>query len=178
MKKFLLSLTCLAFVLVLNAQNLLPNGDFENWEKKSRVPKGWITTKKVSVFSKSSDAYSGKNSWQIKYVPEEKNKHVRFTFDGNITLTAGTYDLKFYAKGIASIRFINLTKAGEKIGSQASDVNFLGTPLLKKIQSQDWKEYKTAFAIPADGEYVFNLAINSTSEESPLLLDALTLTKK
>lgn len=175
---FLIFTFICASVLSANAQNLLPNGDFEIWGKKSKLPASWSGSNRKNIFSKSAEAHSGSNALQIKFTPEKKNANVRIQSENAISLKAGKYECSFFVKGEGEVRYFSLTQKDAKSGSKASDTNILGSPKIKKINASGWQEYKLTFDIPADDQYILYVGFNSASDSNPILLDDFSLVKK
>lgn len=95
MKKLLLSLaTVAAFSFSANA-DIIQNGGFENWTEGT--PDHWkpASTAGNATLEQSTDAHAGNYSVQVDGYSSNK----RLAYE-EITLTAGTYTVSFYAKSL------------------------------------------------------------------------------
>lgn len=96
MKKTLLSfIAFFAVALFATAQvNLIENGDFEKWT--NGLPDNWKTASSAgnATLSQSKDAHSGENA--VSVASASSNKRIGYK---EITLKAGDYTIKFWAKG-------------------------------------------------------------------------------
>lgn len=82
----------------IDGENLLPNGDFEQWT--SGLPDSWksSTTASNATLSQSTDAHAG--SYAVK-ITHDATANKRMAYK-EITLKAGNYTLSFYVKAAES----------------------------------------------------------------------------
>jgi hypothetical protein len=177
-KRLLVLLFISAWIISSNAQSLIVNGNFEAWQAKSRFPAEWDGSKRKSVFKKSADAHSGKNALQIIFTPQKKNENVRINTAAPLSLEKGEYTASIFLKGTGDVRYFCLTQKDAVTGSKPSKGNLTGTPKIGAVNTGKWKEYKLAFTVHEANEYIVYISFNSGSEETPFLVDDISLKKK
>ena len=184
MKKMLALALCACVVSFtgLQAQNLLKNASFEKWESDKSHPDQWRGSvgKEAPVYQVSSDAQEGAQSIRITYKQEKPSDNCQLLLRNPLTLTAGEYDFEAFFKGKGEVRYINLILQVEGKSSKKPEDNIRAYADRKpvKIDEAAWKSRKATFTVPADGKYYFKMAFNNGSEETPFLMDNLTLKKK
>lgn len=148
------------------------NSGFEKWEDDS-TPLQWKSSTSAGngTLSKSTDAHSGNYSVQVAGTTAA-NKRLGST---EITLEAGTYNIKFYAKAAsgssASVRpgYVPVTSNGVGsyvYGDYTNDINDAG-----------WVEINHSFTLGS--KTTVNLVImNSKNPGGMLLIDDYTITKE
>ena len=182
-KMFLLALcVCAASFTGAQAQNLLKNASFEKWESGKNHPDQWRGSfhAELPTYLVSSDAQEGAQSIRITYKQEKPNNNCQLQLRSALTLTAGEYEYEAFFKGRGEVRYINLILQVEGKTSTKSEDNIRAYADRKpiKIDEAAWKSYKATFTVPADGKYYFKMAFNDGSEETPFLMDNLSLKKK
>lgn len=98
----------------IDGENLLPNGDFEQWSGNTPVNWKSSTTASNATLSQSTDAHAG--SYAVK-ITHDATANKRMAYK-EITLKAGTYFLSFYVKaasGTTSVRpgYTNVLENGK-----------------------------------------------------------------
>ena len=147
------------------------NGGFESWESDD-VPTLWKSTTTASngTLAKSTDAHSGTYSVQIQG-NTSANKRLGST---ELLLEAGTYDVKFYAKGdgaAASVRPGYVPVTDGKVGS------YVYGEYTNDLSSEEWTEINHQFTLSA--KTLVNLVImNSKNPGANVLIDDYTITKQ
>ncbi len=175
MKNLALSLLFLSACFFTISAQEIKNGNFEDW--KGAMPAGWACGYKTPNFiEKSKDAHSGKTSMRVVFTPQKKNDNRRF-HGPDVDLNAGKYTVSLFLKGEGEIRYVTLTEKSGKPGSAPSETNIVGTPKIGAANNADWKQYDLQFTIPADGTYQLHIGINSGSEDTPFLLDDISIKK-
>ncbi|HRN21914.1 MAG TPA: hypothetical protein PLL13_11220, partial [Prevotella sp.] len=125
------------------------NGGFENWTDSK--PTNWKTgsTAGNATLSQSEDAHSGKYSVKVG---GSANANKRLGYK-EITLKAGEYKVKFYAKAAtekgASVcpGFVPVTDG--KVG------DYIYGEYVNELKNTEWKLVEQTLTIPADGTYCF-----------------------
>lgn len=147
------------------------NGGFENWDGNTPLLWKSSTTAGNATLSKSTDAHSGSFSVQVTGT-SSANKRLGST---EITLEAGTYNIKFYAKAAsgstASARpgYVPVTSSG--VGSYAYG-NYTND-----ITDAAWVEITHTFTLSS--KTTVNLVImNSKTPGGTLLIDDYSITKE
>jgi len=156
-------LTLAAFILgsffSIQAQNLINNGDFENWRQSGSNPASWkIATNKANpFFEQGKDKQQGNYLRLMETNPEgSKAKSIENGTDINIA-SAGTYELSFKVKGKVGLRYAALTIKGERPGSkdQTPTNHFVsfGNKYRSVTEFADWTEVKTTIVVPATATF-------------------------
>ncbi|WP_113663780.1 hypothetical protein [Pedobacter nanyangensis] len=179
MKKKLIfaALGALAY-LSANAQNtpIIPNGDMEIWNAGKQFPKQWgtfYTIEKEGIFSRSTEAHSGKFAIQATFEPQKEFDNRRF-FAQPFNLEAGKHQVKLFLKGSGDIRFVALHKKDSNAAGKNSSSNIAGTPFIGKVEHQEWKEYILDFDIIDADSYQLTICFNAANK---LLFDDITVIK-
>ena len=145
------------------------NGNFESWS--NGVPTNWKTTSTAgnATLSQSTDAHSG--SYSVKVTGSTSaNKRIGYK---EMTLKAGTYVVKFYAKaasatgGTVNPGVVPITdgKAGTYIyGGYVND-----------LTDSQWTLVEQTLEVATDGTYCF-VIMNSKNPGGDVLIDDYTVT--
>ncbi|HRM87467.1 MAG TPA: hypothetical protein PL178_06125 [Prevotella sp.] len=145
------------------------NGGFENWTDSK--PTNWKTgsTAGNATLSQSEDAHSGKYSVKVG---GSANANKRLGYK-EITLKAGEYKVKFYAKAAtekgASVcpGFVPVTDG--KVG------DYIYGEYVNELKNTEWKLVEQTLTIPADGTYCF-VIMNAKKPGGDVLIDDFTVT--
>ena len=145
------------------------NGGFEN--RTDSKPTNWKTgsTAGNATLSQSEDAHSGKYSVKVG---GSANANKRLGYK-EITLKAGEYKVKFYAKAAtekgASVRpgFVPVTDG--KVG------DYIYGEYVNELKNTEWKLVEQTLTIPADGTYCF-VIMNAKKPGGDVLIDDFTVT--
>ena len=149
--------------------NLIANGTCEAWNGSEPVYWKSTTTASTATVSQSTDAHSG--SYAIKVAGDPKaNKRLAYK---EITLKAGTYKFKFYAKAattnVASVRPGYVPFKNGKIG------DYVYGDYVNNITNSEWVEVNYTFKL--SGETTINLVVmNPKGTGSDVLFDDAELT--
>lgn len=145
------------------------NGGFETWADGK--PTNWKTASTAgnATLSQSEDAHSGKYSVKVGG-SASANKRLGYK---EITLKAGEYEVKFYAKAVtekgASVRpgIVPVTdgKAGDYIYGE----------YVNELKNTEWKLVEQTLTISADGTYCF-VIMNAKKPGGDVLIDDFTVT--
>lgn len=145
------------------------NGGFETWTDGK--PTNWktVSTAGNATLSQSEDAHSGKYSVKVGG-SASANKRLGYK---EITLKAGEYKVKFYAKAVtekgASVRpgIVPVTdgKAGDYIYGE----------YVNELKNTEWKLVEQTLTISADGTYCF-VIMNAKKPGGDVLIDDFTVT--
>lgn len=145
------------------------NGGFETWADGK--PTNWKTASTAgnATLSQSEDAHSGKYSVKVGG-SASANKRLGYN---EITLKAGEYKVKFYAKAVtekgASVRpgIVPVTdgKAGDYIYGE----------YVNELKNTEWKLVEQTLTISADGTYCF-VIMNAKKPGGDVLIDDFTVT--
>lgn len=145
------------------------NGGFETWTDGK--PTNWKTASTAgnATLSQSEDAHSGKYSVKVGG-SASANKRLGYK---EITLKAGEYKVKFYAKAVtekgASVRpgIVPVTdgKAGDYIYGE----------YVNELKNTEWKLVEQTLTISADGTYCF-VIMNAKKPGGDVLIDDFTVT--
>ena len=146
------------------------NGDFETWV--DGLPNNWKTASTAgnASLSQSTDAHSGSYSVRVGGT-NSANKRIGYK---EMTLKAGTYTMKFYAKAAtatgASVRpGYTPVDANNKVGS------YVYGDYTNNISSSEWTEVTHEFTLAADTRLSL-VIMNSKNPGADVLIDDFTLT--
>ncbi len=147
------------------------NGDFETWV--NGLPNNWKTASTAgnASLSQSTDAHSGSFSVCVGGTTAS-NKRIGYK---EMTLKAGTYTMKFYAKAATS------TGASVRPGYTPVDAsNKAGTYVyaaeyVNNISNTEWTEVTHEFTLAADTRLSL-VIMNSKNPGADVLIDDFTLT--
>ena len=145
------------------------NGGFETWADGK--PTNWKTASTAgnATLSQSEDAHSGKYSVKVGG-SASANKRLGYK---EITLKAGEYKVKFYAKAVtekgASVRPGLVPVTDGKVG------NYIYGDYVNKLKNTEWKLVEQTLTISADGTYCF-VIMNAQKPGGDVLIDDFTVT--
>ena len=145
------------------------NGGFETWADGKQTNWKTASTAGNATLSQSEDAHSGKYSVKVGG-SASANKRLGYK---EITLKAGEYKVKFYAKAVtekgASVRpgIVPVTdgKAGDYIYGE----------YVNELKNTEWKLVEQTLTISADGTYCF-VIMNAKKPGGDVLIDDFTVT--
>ena len=145
------------------------NGGFETWADGKLTNWKTASTAGNATLSQSEDAHSGKYSVKVGG-SASANKRLGYK---EITLKAGEYKVKFYAKAVtekgASVRpgIVPVTdgKAGDYIYGE----------YVNELKNTEWKLVEQTLTISADGTYCF-VIMNAKKPGGDVLIDDFTVT--
>ena len=146
------------------------NGDFETWV--DGLPNNWKTASTAgnAALSQSTDAHSGSYSVRVGGT-NSANKRIGYK---EMTLKAGTYTMKFYAKAATatggSVRpGYTPVDAANKVGS------YMYGDYVNDLSSTEWTEVNHTFTLDADTRLAL-VIMNSKNPGADVLIDDFTLT--
>lgn len=150
--------------------NLIANGDFETWSRGT--PTLWQSTSTAStsgVLSQSNDAHGG--SYSVCLAGDTKvNQRMAYK---EITLKAGTYAMKFYAKAATSdggsVRPGYVPVIDGKVGS------FVYGDYVYDLTTNDWTEVIHEFTLSYETTICL-VILNSRHSGADVLIDDFELT--
>lgn len=166
MKKTLLSFVAFfAVALFATAQvNLIENGDFEKWTDGK--PDNWTTASTAgnAMLSQSKDAHSGENA--VNVASASSNKRIGYK---EITLKAGDYTVKFWAKGgKARPGYTPVDESNKVTGSYVyPDENVT-------LSATEWTEVSCSFTLAATTR--LSLVVMNPKNSGELFIDDYSLT--
>jgi len=166
MKKIFLSLLLITVsfnVFSQEQQPILKNGDMEIWRDNKDLPNSWNsyhTILREGIFSRSTDARSGKYAIQLNFEPKREHDNRRF-FTYPMKMEQGSYKVILHFKGNAEIRFITLTKKGGESGGKDSDTNIVGSPSIGEVSASEWTSYTVDFDVKNAADYQMFICVNS-----------------
>lgn len=123
---------------MVQAQNLIPNGDMSAWTDGNKIPDGYTfngnDTSPESYFSKSAQTYETLNAMDMIYGNTSTNSTRTVATPYTTTkLEAGVYELTFWLKGQGTFRSVTLANSlatdTQKKSAANSDNNIATTPL-------------------------------------------------
>ena len=149
--------------------NLLVNGDFETWT--SGQPDNWkpASTAGGAVLSQSNDAHGG--SYSVKVTGASSNKRIAYK---EITLKAGTYNIQFFAKGVADGASVRPGWVAIKDDGSADSNNYKYGDYVNDITASEWVEVKHQFTLEAQTKLC--LVIMNPKDKGDVLIDDYSLT--
>ena len=145
------------------------NGGFETWADGK--PTNWKTASTAgnATLSQSEDAHSGKYSVKVGG-STSANKRLGYK---EITLKAGEYKVKFYAKAVtekgASVRPGIVPVTDGKVG------DYIYGEYVNELKNTEWKLVEQTLTISADGTYCF-VIMNAKKPGGDVLIDDFTVT--
>ena len=149
--------------------NLLKNGDFETWN--GATPVNWDGKAGNATLAQSTDKHAG--SYAVKVEGSTKNTRLSYT---QITLKAGTYGIKFFAKAAdadgASVRpgYVAILDDGSV---DSKNYNYLGE-YINDITKTTWVEVTATFTL--DAQKTICLVIMNPKDKGSVLIDDYELT--
>ena len=145
------------------------NGDFETWV--DGLPNNWKTASTAgnAALSQSTDAHSGSYSVRVGGT-NSANKRIGYK---EMTLKAGTYTMKFYAKAATatggSVRpGYTPVDASNKAGS------YVYGDYVNDLKTTEWTEVNHTFTLDADTRLAL-VIMNSKNPGADVLIDDFTL---
>lgn len=173
MKRFLLSLVAFAAATVatLAQTNLVQNGGFEEWNDGK--PAYWTTATSAgnATLSQSTDAHSG--NYSVEIAGASSNKRLGYN---EVTLKAGTYNVKFYAKAATeeggSVRpgYTDILEDGS-----ANSKGYVYGDYVNDLTNTSWTEVNYSFTLEADTKVAL-LVMNPKKPGKNVLVDDYELT--
>jgi hypothetical protein len=160
MKK-IFTITAILFIAstLLQAQNLIQNGDFENWKRTGANPAFWQTSfnKEVATFEHTKDKQQG-NYVRLKEMNPEGPKARRFQNTTDIDIaSAGTYEVSFKVKGKVGLRAVVLTRKGENpvtnTNSATNHFYSFGKTYPAITEVADWTEVVAKIVVPETASF-------------------------
>ncbi len=146
------------------------NGNFEVWS--NGTPSNWKTTSTAgnATLSQSTDAHSG--SYSVKVGGSTSaNKRIGYK---EMTLKAGDYVIKFYAKA-ASTTGAAVRPGAVNVVDGKVNGSYLYGDYVNNITSAEWVLVEQTVKIPSDGTYCF-VIMNSSKPGGDVLIDDYTVT--
>jgi len=156
---FTLAAISLSTCFSLQAQNLIQNGDFEDWKRTGTNPPGWQASynKQHATFEHTKDKAQG-NYVRLKEMGPEGPKARRFQNATNINIaSAGTYEVTFKVKGQVALRAVVLAlKDVMPITNKSSEANHLYSfsksyPAVTEVP--EWTEVMATIEVPATATF-------------------------
>lgn len=177
MNRHLIITTIIFSLSVLTqAQNLIQNGDFENWKNTVSNPASWQSNsnKETAAFEYVKDKNQG-NVLHLKELDPSAPKARRFQNTTNIDISsAGTYKVSFKVKGNVGLRAVVLARKGENPSTKdQSATNH--TASIKSYPSgtmiDEWTEVSVLIVIPETAtfanDYRFHISWSHHSATAP-----------
>ena len=151
------------------AGNLVTNGDFETWS--GGQPTGWksSTTASSATLAQSTTARSGQYAVQVQGATQ--NKRIAYT---EITLKAGTYTMRFYARGEAAGASVRPGYVAVLADGKADSANYKYGNYVNDIPADQWVEVVYEFTLDADTK--LNLLVMNPKDKGNVLIDDFSLT--
>ena len=151
--------------------NLVKNGDFENWD--GNAPTQWQKSGKGSpsnaTVKETAEGRSGK-ALEVEHKGNGKNApNSRYHCDA-LQLKAGNYTLSFYAKAVSK----GVVSGGwhETGASGVKGFNY-GSEL--EVDNNEWKQFTFQFTLDKDAS-IDVFVVNKKKSEGAVLFDDVTLT--
>lgn len=171
MKKILLSMLCLLSIVATanaQAQNLISNGDFEQWVDGKPTDWATLATSNATI-EQSSDAQSGSSS--VAVMGASSNKRIATK---SYTLSAGTYTMSAYVK-------MNGEDAGHyRLGyvtiNDGTAGNYVYSGDAATAAPAEWTKVNYEFTLDASTELALIVMNNKNGNGASFLLDNVTLT--
>jgi hypothetical protein len=152
--RLILAFTILSTAYTLQAQNLIKNGDFEDWKRTGANPASWQISYKLETasFEHTKDKQQG-NFVRLKEMNPEGPKARRFQNTTDIDIaTAGTYEVSFKVKGKVGLRAVVLARKGENpVTNTASATNHFysfSKTYAANTEVADWTEVVATIVVP------------------------------
>lgn len=177
MKKSLLTLfVAVAAAFSANAQNLLKNESFENWDNE-KTPTYWKTAGSAgnAVLAKSEDAKTGTYSVAVSGI---KSGNRRLGYN-EITLKKGTYNFSVFVKSsttsTSTIGYTAVSADNKPIGSYQYVKGEDGKTIYTTI-GQEWMPLSCDFTLTEDTRLALVVMAQKGAEDYTLLVDDASLT--
>ena len=145
------------------------NGGFENWTDGK--PTNWKTASTAgnATLSQSEDAHSGKYSVKVG---GSANANKRLGYK-EITLKAGEYKVKFYAKAVSE-KGASVCPGIVPVTDGKAGIYIYGE-YVNDLKNTEWKLVEQTLTISADGTYCF-VIMNAKKPGGDVLIDDFTVT--
>lgn len=175
MKKILLSFFAflLMAVTAFAQDNLLANGDFENWTDGK--PDAWVSVSSASnaTLSQVTDGVHGGSAAVSVGSAAKSNKRMATQ---EYDLAAGTYTFSVWAKGGAKIRlgYAIVDVAGDGSYSIDSNKGYVYVTDAVETSTEEWTQYSCEFTLEATTKV--NLMVVNSKSTLPLWVDDAVLT--
>ena len=145
------------------------NGDFETWV--DGVPNNWKTASTAgnATLSQSTDAHSGNYSVCVAGTTSG-NKRIGYK---EMTLKAGTYTMKFYAKA-ATETGASVRPGYTPVDAENKAGNYVYGDYTNDITTSEWVEVTHVFTLEADTRLAL-VIMNSKNPGGNVLIDDFTL---
>ena len=175
MKKILLSFFAflLMAVTAFAQDNLLANGDFENWTDGK--PDAWVSVSSASnaTLSQVTDGVHGGSAAVSVGSAAKSNKRMATQ---EYDLAAGTYTFSVWAKGGAKIRlgYAIVDVAGDGSYSIDSNKGYIYVTTAVETSTEEWTQYSCEFTLEATTKV--NLMVVNSKSTLPLWVDDAVLT--
>ena len=175
MKKILLSFFAflLMAVTAFAQDNLLANGDFENWTDGK--PDAWVSVSSASnaTLSQVTDGVHGGSAAVSVGSAAKSNKRMATQ---EYDLAAGTYTFSVWAKGGAKIRlgYAIVDVAGDGSYSIDSKKGYVYVTTAVETSTEEWTQYSCEFTLEATTKV--NLMVVNNKSTLPLYVDDAVLT--
>ncbi|MDY4558060.1 MAG: DUF6359 domain-containing protein [Alloprevotella sp.] len=175
MKKILLSFFAflLMAVTAFAQDNLLANGDFENWTDGK--PNAWVSVSSASnaTLSQVTDGVHGGSAAVSVGSAAKSNKRMATQ---EYDLAAGTYTFSVWAKGGAKIRlgYAIVDVAGDGSYSIDSNKGYVYVTDAVETSTEEWTQYSCEFTLEATTKV--NLMVVNSKSTLPLWVDDAVLT--
>ena len=152
------------------AVSAFTNGDFETWA--DNLPTNWksVSTASSATLSQSTDAHGGKYSVLVAG-STSSNKRLGYT---EMTLSAGTYTMKFYAKaatadgGAVAPGYVPIVSG--KVGT------YVYGNYVNDLSTSTWSEVTYTFTLAAESTICL-VVNNSKTPGKDVLVDDFTFTQ-
>lgn len=175
MKKILLSFFAflLMAVTAFAQDNLLANGDFENWTEGK--PDAWVSVSSASNATLSQvtdDVHGGSAAVSVASAAKSNKRMATQEYD----LAAGTYTFSVWAKGGAKIRlgYAIVDVADDGSYSIDSQKGYVYVTNAVETSTEEWTQYSCEFTLEATTKV--NLMVVNNKSTLPLLVDDAVLT--
>ncbi|MBQ0056301.1 MAG: carbohydrate binding domain-containing protein [Bacteroidales bacterium] len=171
MKKFLLSLAAVAFVMSANAEdtNLLQNPGFESWTEST--PDHWksASTASNATLSQSTDAHSG--SYSVTVASASSNKRLATE---EMTVAAGSYTFTFYAKAATDTIVCKCRPGYVPVDADNKVGSYVYTSATDPVLSAtEWTAVSFTFELAAETR--LNLLVMNPKNGGSILVDDASL---
>lgn len=140
------------------SQNLIDNGNFEQWKKQTVLPDGWKQgAGALGVqYKYANDPKNGNCLHLIDSVPGLVSAR-RFSSKKLISISKpGTYQISFLVKGLVGLRAVVLVKGDEAPKTNLNSAinhSSLIAGYKKPVQLDDWTKVTTELIVPETAEF-------------------------
>ena len=146
------------------------NGNFEQWA--DGLPVNWKTASTAgnATLTQSTTAHGGSYSVQVGG-SASANKRIGYK---EMKLSAGTYTVKFYAKGLAAGG--TLRPGVVPVSSDNKAGTYAYSDYVDNISTGDWQLVEASLEVPTAGTYSFVVMNQKKAEAIDILIDDFTVT--